>query len=379
MEKKVRILTRRAGYNFGSSLQAYAMQQIVRNAGYDNLVVDYDEYHHNIRWKIRPFIEDVSYQILRILPFLNKKEYTRLYFRDIQRKRFNQFDHILNKTKGKCRTSKDLHREMNDCDAVICGSDQIWSPFLYDSNFYFDFITNPNVKRIAYAPSLGTQDSSLFTEKMVESIKKFDSISIREQGGVGFIEQRTGKKCKMVLDPTLLLDSTEWDKVKTDYSIDGEYILCYFLGQKNIPNKFIKTLKEHTGLQVVNIQMYYNINKLKADKQLYDIAPSEFLSLLSKANYVCTDSFHGTIFSYIYKKNFFVFDRFKSNDIINQNSRIDNLLKIIDMEYRRKTDDSLLIDNIDTDYFSVSVSSYNNLKAISFDYLKEALSHLNKT
>lgn len=374
MTKKVRILTRRAGYNFGSSLQAYAMQQMVRKIGYPNLVVNYDEYHHNILWRIRPFVENILYSIFKLFSLLKTNRGKYLHFRNIQRTKFDQFDNkYVDKTTRCCRTKKELRSEMNDCYACICGSDQIWSPFLFDTNFYFDFLTNKRVKKVAYAPSLGIYDENLLTDAMAKLISDFDSISVREERGAEIVRSRTGREVETVLDPTLMLDLEDWKKIEKQYHIDGKYILCYFLGKDHIPHNFISRLRDKTGLQVVNIQMYYNVNDLSADMPLFDVSPDEFLSLVSQAEFVCTDSFHGTIFSTIYKKIFFVFDRFVADDKMNQNSRIDTLLKILNKEGRRKSDDDIIGDSdIETiDYIAdTQLQYYRNL---SFDYLRNNL------
>ena len=93
-------------------------------------------------------------------------------------------------------------------------------------------------------------------------------------------------------------------------------------------------------MQVVNIQMFYNINIVDSDKELFDVGPADFLKLLSGAMYVCTDSYHGLLMSYNFEKNFFVFNRFTDKDLNNQNSRIDSILDLMSLKNRLMNDSS---------------------------------------
>ncbi len=375
--KKIRILTRCQGYNFGSSLQAYALQQKLEKLGFSNLIVNYDELSCNIRWKIRPFIEDVKYLLYKYIPLLRnlkKEEYEMLHDRAIQIKQYNEFDKkYLKKTEQKLRSSKALNSELNDCYACICGSDQIWNPNLYDSNFYLSFITNQYVRKIAYAPSLGIKTESECPSNIINQIDRFDNISLREQNACDIVQKMTGRSnIPLVVDPTLLLNRNDWNAIKTDYAIDGDYILCYFLGHRNPPILFLSQLRKRVGLPLVVLQTYDHVSDFDFDKEIAGVSPTDFLSLISKAKYVCTDSFHGTIFSYIYQKDFFVFNRFKEPGKDSQNVRIDNLLNIFNLQYRLKDNNSELSisDLTKIDYGSLQIDQY---KEISIDFLKKSL------
>ena len=131
--RKVWIITRRAGYNYGSSLQAYAIQQVVRNLGFKNEIINYDEYYHNIRWKFSPFIYNCIFKIMNLLPWMFRlianNKYNWLISRDIQINKFKTFEKdnlILSKKRYK--NSIDIAKDINDNDICICGSDQIWNP-----------------------------------------------------------------------------------------------------------------------------------------------------------------------------------------------------------------------------------------------------------
>lgn len=341
--KNIAILTRRYGENFGSSFQAFALQYTIGRLGFKSKVLDYDELYHSFRWRVKPFLYDILYFFckIRILKFFSRKLYIMLVNRFKQKYKFDLFDNAtLHKTSKKLKTKKQLAKIVSEFDSCVCGSDQIWSPFLFDENYYLTFVDKKITKKIAYAASLGIYDQTLISDRMKTLISDFDFISVRESNAVELLAKSGIKnKVEFVSDPTLLVDKSVWQSLQSDYHIGEDYILCYFLG-KNIPNKFIQALKLKTNLKVVNIQMYYNTNTLNADIELFDVGPSDFLSLLSTASYVCTDSYHGMLMSYNYQKSFFVFNRFSNKDFNNQNSRVDSVLKLMNLESRRVSDDS---------------------------------------
>lgn len=336
---KIGILTRRAGFNHGSSLQAYAMSKLFTNTnnGYECKIIDYDEYSGHPLWRIRPFIENIQWFFLKHLSIGRRvKKYHYLSIRASQYAKFKEFEkEYFPLTSFKCSNDKDLRKAAKDFQVLVCGSDQIWSPLLFDPVYYFSFLEeNDKYRTVAYAPSMGTSDSSMIKAEQAELIKKIDCVSCREEDGSKIIKGIINKKVPVVLDPTLMIQPSEWhklaDSVKTIESLP--YILCYFLG-KNIPQEYISTLSKLTGYKILNIQMFNRLNSLQSDREITDIGPCEFLNLVKNAVWVCTDSFHATIFSYIFKRKMSVFERFKNTEKENQNSRIYTLLNLLKIEW----------------------------------------------
>lgn len=372
---KIGILTRRAGFNHGSSLQAYAMAKFISNAGFDCSIIDYDEYSGHPRWKIRPFIEDFQWILCKHLPSLfspDKRKY--LSIRNKQYKKFNQFDNqFLPLTNERCNNSKLLRSVCRDFDILICGSDQIWNPLLYDPVYLFGFLKDEKKRTVAYAPSFGVSDIKLIGNKERKLIRRIDCLSCREEKGAEFVEEITGKPCPIVLDPTLMVDFKDWETLATSvFDVESKpYILCYFLGQ-DVHQDRISSLAQRFDCKILNIQMFNRMNSLYSDREITDLGPIEFLNLIMKAEWVCTDSFHATIFAYLFKRKVSVFERFKSCDEENQNSRIHTLLKVLGIE-------SVLShgNNINSD-FPIDYSKTNNtLKAWkdkSMRYLHHSLS-----
>jgi hypothetical protein len=378
IDKKIWIITRRAGYNFGSSLQAYAIQNTISKLGYCNEIIDYDEY--KLRWKLRPLFHDLIYILLRLFYpisyFLFSSRYVKLKSRDIQRKKFDIFDQEnLRLTRKRYSNSSSITKDIAGCYAVICGSDQIWSPLLFDKTMFLDFVKDKNIRKISYAPSFGV--SHLYDRFQIykELLADFDSLSVRESSGAAIIYKLIGNNAEVVLDPTLLIEECKWDELINQPRIIKEsYVLCYFLGNEFIPRNFIIELAKNNSMKIVCVSMYYNrINISDNEIKLENTDPSEFLNLMKYSSFVCTDSFHGSVFSMIFKRQFYCFERFDSSDVRNQNSRIHTLLMNHSISIQlMKCDEKYRIDLPVVNYDKV-YEILNENKSKSLNYLANSL------
>ena len=164
-------------------------------------------------------------------------------------------------------------------------------------------------------------------------------MSVREDTGVKLVKELSDKEAKLVCDPTLLLTKKEWEEIETPGRIiKDKYILCYFLGKNIQHRKFVERLKKETGYKIVSLNHadeYVKYSDIYADITPYDIGPKEWINLIKNAEYVCTDSFHGTVFSILFNKVFFDFRRYNSKNKNSTNSRIDSLLKIAGISNER--------------------------------------------
>ncbi len=386
--KKIAILTRRAGYNMGTSLQAVAMSVFIDKAGFPNRIIDYDEYSGHILWRIKPRLNRIIYFIMHLCPRLSKlafgKKFLRLQVAQKQMRRFHKFEkEFMPLTDKKYKSYRALERDFNNYDACICGSDQIWSPYFYDSVFLLSFIKKGSkCRKIAYAPSMGITDASMLRLEQIDLMTQFDSISCRENEASAIVKKVTGKNVPTVLDPTLMVDPEVWSQMadKASIATNGEkYILTYFLHTNYyrdvIPNDFIKKLKSVTKLPVYNISLFNLENRVNADIDFNDIGPLEFLALVKGAEWICTNSFHCGIFSYMFKRRFFVFERYMKdgNDGGNQNSRIYNLLKLFGLEQclTKPEAEPNLSQKFD---FNFSKTLVDEARSRSLDFLKASLS-----
>ncbi len=384
--KKIAILTRRAGYNMGSSLQAYAMGRFISELGFPNQTIRYDEYSRFLAWRIRPAMENMLYFFISLCPpifrLLTPKRYAYLKKRHDQTTRFEQFEQrYMNLTKKSYRSSKELARDFNSHDAVICGSDQIWNPLMPDENFMLGFIADHSkTKKVAYAPSLGVTDVKYISQESQNLIKRFDYLSCREAQGSAVIEQITGRsEVQTLIDPTLMLNRGVWEDMANEVETKPceEYILVYFLqlGSNTVesPNEYLARLKERSGLPIYNVRMFNLINTIEADVQLDSLAPDDFLCYVKNASYICTNSFHCTIFSFIFQRKFVVFERnMTKSEGGGQNSRIHTLLNILEMESSlvKTTDEP----NIEREYnFEVGIRNIETKRLLSVEYINQAL------
>ena len=261
-------------------------------------------------------------------------------------KRHKLFDDFL---ASEIRESTDIydgHKNIQDSlkiyDIFVCGSDNIWNKNMLDTSFMLDFVTNDKLK-IAYAPGMSTDSLESHHAEIIEPcVKDIHYISCREFNGSKVLSEMLDKEVPVVLDPTLLLDESQWTGFANPIEgveLPDSYIFCYFCGEEKFARKKAIELKKITGMPIITISNvsgrftfadyhFGDFNKL-------NIGPREFLYLIKNAKYVCTDSFHGTVFSVIFQKEFFSFQRFFSKKNIFLNFRINNLFTELDIPAER--------------------------------------------
>ena len=160
------------------------------------------------------------------------------------------------------------------------------------------------------------------------------------------LKEYCGIEAEQVLDPTLLIEKTEWlELVKNENTFKEKYIFIYLLGEKKWVREWIQKFAKNIKMKIILLSSF-NDDRKYADVHYKVMGPRKFIKLVSEAQYILTDSFHGTIFSILFQKQFYVFDRFDSKEKLCQNSRIISLLKILELENRRigSNDEVKLID-----------------------------------
>ena len=205
---------------------------------------------------------------------------------------------------------------------------------------------------------------------------------MREESGVALIKNLTGKPVFQAVDPTLLRTKDEWRMIENKVEgIYEKYILCYFLGNNRNSREFANRLSKKTNIPIITLPymggIFTKIDYRFGDKQLYDIGPAEFIYLIHHAEYVCTDSYHGTIFSIIFEKEFFCFRRFYEEKTKSLNLRIDSLLKTLKIDGRIIEEDfNLNFDQLihtKIDYLTVDIH-LSRKRRESNKYLSDSLS-----
>lgn len=332
--KKIAIITWFRYKNYGSILQAYALGTYLKDCGYDVSYIDYIPNKQFPKPLINRIISDEFHSKIKEIIFDRTKPINMDLFN--RGKNFDNFIQRYFKVTEQCSTNSELESLAKGYDAIICGSDQIWSPIVYDEKYFLTFAKNINVKKISYAPSFGMpniKDRAVY-QQMSDAIKQLDSISVREDSGVDIIYDLTGRKAEVVVDPTLLLSKQEWEKIAKPHNnkIEKPYILLYFLGNNSFYGKYIEWIKRN-GFEAVLIPVH-NHDYDKKCTIAENIGPEQFIELIRNSVGVCTDSFHATVFSILFNKPFLTLARFKDNNSISQNERLYSLLDLIGQRER---------------------------------------------
>ena len=333
--KKVGIITHYYGStNYGGLLQAYALCRKLKELGVD---AEQIQYLH----------EDASSSKANRRKFTPRRIYSSVFYRitQITRRRFYKNMQLRNDSLKRFRESIPHSREVytreniflsnKEYDIFVTGSDQVWNMDWYDEAYFLTFVEGDKTK-CSYAASLGT--SQLTTDRKAilrKNVKGYSLVSVREEDSVDLVKSVIDQDVELVLDPTLLLGQEEWNKISEKRLIEGSYAFCYFLGDSQEDRKLAELYAKEKNLQLVTLP-YLDGKKRKCDDgfkalKLYDISPGDFMSLIKYSDAVFTDSFHASVFSILYEKNFFVFPRSQGEKMSN---RITSLTKMFGNEER---------------------------------------------
>lgn len=349
--KKIGIVSCYFQKNYGSQLQAYATQKYFDEMNIDNETINISGISKEIALsKLWFYLRNITDQdmfkgkIISIKRSMQRKLKKNTLGNQIaiRNKMFEAFSKQYFKVSKLYSSKVELSEACKDYSAIIVGSDQLWTPANIDADYYTLTFVPDNVPKISYATSFGVSYLPQYQkEKTRNFLKRIDRISVREQTGQKIVEELTNKKCEVVCDPTLLFTAEQWMNIqKNERIVDDKYIFCYFLGNNPEQRSFVKKLKAATGFKIV--ALLHNDEYIKsdcgfADIAPYDVGPGEFVNLIRNAEYVFTDSFHGSIFSILNRKLFFTFRRFTKINSVSTNSRIDTLLSRLGLEKRLLT------------------------------------------
>lgn len=365
------ILTFQESSNNGALLQAYALQTVVgKITGERCDIINYHSAHKAI------FYQNADKKELLI--YLNRKLSSKI--NDVIQKKANAFkNRYLNITKTVYNSASEM-KELNTIySKFICGSDQVWNPANTgaDEVFFLNFVKDDS-KIISYAPSIALEKlPEDLEEKYKKNISRFRHLSIREKSGWSIIKELLDREAEIVLDPVFLLNTQEWDMVAKEIDIEVPYICIYHISYRPQMIKFARKLRKKTSLRVVMvIQTIRDLFVCIANGFTAAIvSPEEFVGVISNAEYVITNSFHGTAFSICYNKNMFVFGN--KGKMKSANSRITDLLSTMGLEKRFVSDDQFndlesVINNAIKDNLQTSLS-LEEKRNESYKYLHTAL------
>lgn len=343
---RIKTITCQHVYNYGASLQAYALQYYLESMGHEVEIIDFNPWFHcdryNPFWMPKNAIGRAA-SLIRILPFLKYlwypyKAYQGGMFKTWRRKAaFDAFEkEYYHLTTIKYSSSEQLKQNPPEADVYVAGSDQIWNTFSENGKepaYYLDF-GGENVKRISYAASLATNEIAEGWSSFVkEKVENLDAVSVREKTGAALLMSLGINNVDVVLDPVFLLDKEEWQKLADKGNMHGlkpgSYILLYdFLGNDSNMKSFAKRYAASHGLKIVSINDF--TLRDYADININDAGPLEFLALIKNSACVVASSFHATAFSVILEKEFYTFNLVGYNN----SSRMKDILTTLNLVNR---------------------------------------------
>ncbi len=382
---KIGVITIEQVGNFGAELQCYATQKVLQNIGCDAEIIDYC-YYKDYRYKdskmSEPFVPMtfrerifyvVKYRIVNrfvdnVLVFFNSSIARR-------NKRFSAFHAENTKMSKRYMSMPELYEASMDYDVFVTGSDQVWNPSAHSSiEPYFLTFAPENAKKISFAASFGVSDiDSNLRERYKDYLSRYDIISVREQNACNIVKQLVDKDVECVLDPTLLLTKDEWMKVAKQYdNIPERYVLVYTLFESPAIFNLAKRIAREKGISVLRIaKRAYFVSRIDGIRNISDAGPAEFITLIAGADYVVTDSFHGTAFSVNLGIPFSVVVSSKKKN----NSRMVSLLDVVGLGKHLITDDC----DIESVEYEVSIDikvvnqTVEAARNKSIDFLKRAI------
>ena len=368
--------------NYGGMLQAFATVKMLESRGIDYELIRYKK-KLTITEKIRSVPRLLNGVLLndKYEAFLKRqgmKKHPEFAKNDaIRMKAFEQFkNNAFTKLSPEFCGYKALCEGAKRYVAVVTGSDQLWSPAGLPTNFYNLMFVPNHIRKISYASSFGVGQN-----RTADFLKRLDYISMRENRGSEIVKELTGLDVPVILDPVFNFDKEQWEKlIPIKKEMDEPYIFAYFLGSTAEYRTAVNKAAKELGCKVValrHLDQYVPEDEGFGDVALYDVGPDRFLNLLRGAAYICTDSFHGSCFSIIHRKNFVTFNRYSEQSRHSKNSRIDSLCSNLGLEDRR-FDSSLPLAtqlNKEINYESV-VGKFEALKEETNSYLNKAFENL---
>lgn len=351
--KKIGILTIHSDYNYGAVLQAFALTSFLKGKGYDAKIIDYVKVPNYVR--PLPFPLNIAYKIFELPQAIKYRRFLKKLLSPV---RYNSENEILSGFK-------------EDYDVLVSGSDQIWNPACgglkkINPVYYLSFASD-KYKKVAYASSIG---SYVFNKNEQDTIRPwleaYTHLSTRELAGAKQLESFVNRKFQVVLDPTLLLSKEQWKPLAHKVKVKNPYVLIYYFDTLDEVAAYARKIADKKGWKVVLMTNQFKKHS-NVDINIPYIGPAEFLYLFMNANYIVTNSFHGTAFSVNFNKNFI--------SVVKQNSpqRQQTLLQNVGLSERLLSDISQLEGlSIEVDFTDANIK-LGKLREDSISYLLNAI------
>jgi hypothetical protein len=360
--QKTGIISYHRAINYGALLQVYALQEKIKELGSECEIIDY-----------RNEILESKHKKIKISECKSIKEYLRYFIlgkaHNEKFDKFREFSSEYLNISEVCHNKKDLEMLSEKYSKVITGSDQVWNHNIngLDKAYYLDFLSERK-KKNSFSASFGYKELiDDYKDEYKKLLKEYNMISVREKHGADIIEDLIGYRPSVVLDPTMLKTKEEWFDFANEYENKNKYILIYGFSGKNHMMDLAKNIAKETGYQIVIIQN----NHLPSFNIKYEktAGPKDFLGIFKNAEYILTNSFHGTAFSINLNKEFFTELLPESTKV---NSRLEHVLNLFDLEDRRITGSNPDIIEDKIDYNKVN-KKLNNERKKSIQFLQEII------
>ena len=374
--KKVAIIAMAASDNYGAVLQSFALKTAINR--FDDVQADVINYRP-------PYMVDgyrpwLSFKIWKKewkkygRSYVQKKFAEHWKLRKEFRKKFREFEYFRKNfvgMKGKRYYAKSIHEIDQKYDIYIAGSDQIWNPELweqgFDENLFLSFVSQPYIKA-SYAASITVDLNSRYYGSFSRLVQNFDYISIREKEHEGIVKKLSNKEVITVLDPTFLIKKEDYERVMPQKTLESdEFILFYTFNKSDNAIHYVNELAKAEHLKILHFYFGNLQKKFTSDSRcMYFTHPGEFLWYIKNAKYVITDTFHGTAFCIIFKKQFLTFE-----SVRDMSSRVNNILDITGLNERKYSSDStaeihneILWENVDIRLKEERKKAYEYLEKI---------------
>lgn len=319
--KSISIITFHAAHNYGSCLQAYALQTFLKNLDYNVSIIDFRTDNQIEMYKPLTKRKGAKYFIKNLFFILHYKS---------RKLRYDKFEKYIKDNYILTDRYTSLEELMScppEADCYISGSDQIWNTAPYDANMAYFLPFVKYGKKIAYAPSFGQIGKITNENEIKDYLSKYDNISVREQNGRDIVKRLINIDAPILIDPTLLLSRDEWLYMVKDRIINYPYIFFYTLFADKDMISTVKQISKILNLPVIVSNISNQHDALAGFKKRIASGPEDFLNYIYNAEFVCTSSFHGTVFSILFNKQFISLNG-------NEDKRISTLLKKFNLSDR---------------------------------------------
>lgn len=325
------IITYIHSYNYGAYLQAKATHLLIEKLGYKCKFLNYCNEGENKQRRLIKFYNNTN--LVKNIKFNIATVYFGLIKKELINGKKNFYDSINELPKTKKYNTIEEIETFENIDLLICGSDQIWNPDICDGKLdevYFGHITSAK-KVISFASSFGSFKPNKEQKNHIKKyLNKFSFLSVRERYALDVIKEILPNKIvKEVIDPTLCLSKKDWLKNslvnnKFDHIIRKPYVFIYSVSDYRKLQNIIKYVSENRNLKTVWVKNDSRKN-LPVDFIVNNANPNDFVYLINKADYIITDSFHGTVFSINFEKDF--------TSIVNEKNpeRVKNICKKLNL------------------------------------------------